>query len=75
MLSTIKKAEDSNDVIVRIYETEGKDSKVKMNWFKGIKHLKKTNLIEEENVDTSLLKNGTVDVGKYSIEAFKIVNQ
>lgn len=73
LLSTIKKAEDSDDVVVRFYETEGKDTAFKFSWFKPVKNRIKINLIEEadpygkEEPDSKEYK-----IDGYGIETWKI---
>ena len=47
-VSTIKKAEDSDDVIIRIADMEGKDQSVTIESFKNIRQAMLTNLIEED---------------------------
>jgi len=48
LISTVKKAEDHNAVIVRIVDFEGKDRKVDFHSFQAIHEAKHTNIIEDE---------------------------
>jgi alpha-mannosidase len=76
VISAIKKCEDDNSVIVRVYEIEGTDAKFLLKTPIKISAATKTNIIEENgkplpaNVD--LLK---IRVGKYAIETFKLLRQ
>ncbi len=72
-VSTIKKAEDSNDVIVRLVDMEGKDRIVTLKSFFKIKEAKQTNLIEEGIKDISSNENSIIlELGHYSIETIKL---
>ena len=71
VVSTIKKCDDDDNVILRCYDIEGEDSMVAFSWFKDVKKLWKTDIIEENPVqfkkaDTNL------EIGKYAIETFKL---
>jgi len=72
ILSTIKKAEDSDNIIMRVYECEGRNSQFEMNWFNGNVNVTRINLIEEELAETDLYENGFIDVGNYAIETFRL---
>jgi alpha-mannosidase len=70
IVSAIKKCDDDDNVILRCYDIEGKDTMVDFSWFKDVKKLWKTDIIEENPVqfkkaDTNL------EIGKYAIETFK----
>ncbi len=73
IISTIKKCEDDNTVILRSYEIEGKNTNVNVNWFIPFNRIEKTNLIEEEG-KVLLLKdeNIQIKIGHNAIEAVKI---
>ena len=64
-VSTIKKAEDSDDLVVRMYDVEGKDTKVKMDSFFKMENLQHMNIIEENPKPTA-----TMNVSKFGIETF-----
>ncbi|WP_082063424.1 glycoside hydrolase family 38 N-terminal domain-containing protein [Draconibacterium sediminis] len=70
IVSTIKKCEDDNNVVLRCYDIEGIDSDVKVDFFKPVKESWLTNIIEEEPVNTC--KDNVYKVGKYAIETFKL---
>jgi len=73
LLSTVKKCDDDDNVIVRCYDIEGKESEAKITLSEPFRKAELTNIIEEEgkpvqgNGDTLNLK-----VGHYSIETIKL---
>jgi alpha-mannosidase len=72
-LTALKKAENSNDVIIRVVETEGKNKilDAKIHW--DLQKLYHTNLIEEE--EQLLPANGNsfkTEIEKNAIETFKL---
>ncbi len=71
VVSTIKKCEDDNNVVLRCYDIEGVYSEVKVDFFKPVKESWKTNIIEEEPIRISK-SNDAFEVGKYAIETFKL---
>ena len=72
-ISAIKKAEDSNEIVIRIVELEGKDKTVNFESFKKIEQAKLTNLIEEEIEDLKPNnKSLRLNLGHHSIETIKI---
>jgi alpha-mannosidase len=73
LISTIKKAEDSDEVILRLVDLEGKNKKLQFHSFQKIKEAWLTNLIEEE-VKKLKITHGKpeIEVGKNSIETLKL---
>ena len=72
-ISTIKKAEDSNDVIVRLVNMNSIDKKVTLESFVPVKNATLTNLIEEEINPISTNKNSVqIDLGHHAIETIKL---
>ncbi|MEI6047403.1 MAG: glycosyl hydrolase-related protein [Bacteroidota bacterium] len=72
-ITALKKSENDNSLIIRMIEMEGKDKKVDLKLWFPVKSLIKTNLIEEEQKDKG--QSGKVfnlDIGKNSIETFKL---
>ena len=65
IVTTIKKAEDTDDLIIRMFDDEGKNSIVKVGSFFDITNFQQTNIIEENPVPVSELK-----VSKYGIETY-----
>ncbi len=74
IVTAVKKSEDSNDIAVRFYETEGKaKTKVVITPSFGMKAAHKTNLIEEDPKPMDhTAKDATLETGKYSIETIKL---
>jgi alpha-mannosidase len=74
VLSTMKKAEKGDAVILRVYDIEGKDTETTLSLFVPLKTAEKTNIIEEEGTPLKLTKNGLpVKVGHHAIETLKLV--
>ena len=72
-ISTIKKAEDDNQVVLRLYEMEGLDSDVKLDWFRPVIKLDSTSAIEEgDYFKTNMDNNIQLRVGHHSIETYKL---
>ncbi|MCD6318357.1 hypothetical protein J7M02_04760 [Candidatus Aerophobetes bacterium] len=69
ILTVLKKAEDGNDIILRGYETQGKDSEVKIYLDFPIKEVWKTNLLEEREERLKLADN----VISFPCKKFEIV--
>lgn len=71
LVTTIKKAEDTDELVIRMYDTEGENTTVNVRSFFNINNFQQTNIIEENPVPVSKLK-----VSKYGIEtfSFKIEN-
>ncbi len=73
LVSTIKKAEDDDEVVLRVYELEGNDSTFELDWFTEIHEARVTDLLEE-NGQPLVLTDGRVqmDVGHHAIETIKL---
>lgn len=73
VISTIKKSEDENNVIMRLVDMQGKTVDAQINWFGKVNSVNSTNIIEEEDKP---LKKSTTDiqmqVKPYSIETIRI---
>lgn len=72
-VTTLKKSDDDNSLILRMVEMNGVDQKIEVKLFTPVKSFLKTNLIEEEEQETG--QNGKVldlNIGKNSIETFKL---
>ncbi|MFA5263273.1 MAG: glycosyl hydrolase-related protein [Opitutaceae bacterium] len=73
IVSTIKKCEDDDSVVVRLYEIEGKNSRGTIDLFKPITAAEKTNLIEEEGRPLPVAEGKvSIEIGKHSIETVKL---
>jgi alpha-mannosidase len=73
-ITTIKKAEDSNDVIVRFYDEKGMDKKnVTIHSFKPIRKAEVTNMIENKGKPISHSSHEVkLNVGHNSIETIEL---
>ena len=66
MITTIKKAEDSEDIIARMYNVKNSNERVNISSYFDISSYKHTNIIEENPKPVS----PELKVGKYAIETF-----
>lgn len=72
-LSTLKKADDSNDYIIRLYEMEGKDTEVTVTFPFKIAKAWVTDMIEESPKEIPVTNNTLVlKIGHNAIETFKV---
>jgi alpha-mannosidase len=73
VLSTMKKAEADEAVILRVYDIEGRDTAAAIDLFNPIKGAEKTNLIEEDGVPLKPNKGRLVlPVGHNAVETLKL---
>jgi alpha-mannosidase len=73
ILSTVKKCEDDDNVIVRCYDIEGNDSDAKINFTTPFQRAELTNMIEEEGkLIPGSGNNLGLRVGHNSIETIKL---
>lgn len=68
MISAIKKAEDSEELIARMYNVKDGDEKVNVSSYFDITSYKHTNIIEENPIPVA----PELKVGKYAIETFSL---
>ncbi len=73
LVSTVKKCDDDDNVVIRLYDIEGKNSQVEVNTFFNIKNAERTNIIEENGTaipahDESL----KTKVGHHAIETYML---
>ncbi|MCB9289239.1 MAG: hypothetical protein H6560_18160 [Lewinellaceae bacterium] len=68
IISTVKKAEDSDDIILRMYNVSDNEEKVHVSSYFDISAYKHTNIIEENPKPVA----PELKVGKYSIETFSL---
>jgi hypothetical protein len=73
MISTLKKCEDDESVVVRVYDIEGKNSNAAIKLFRRVGGAQRTNLIEEGG-ETLNVDNGSAQcpVGHNAIETIKL---
>jgi alpha-mannosidase len=76
ILAVIKKAEESDDIIMRFYETLGKDAKVVIRLAEVLKDARETDLLENETLEIPV-QNGTIKmpISKHEIKTIKIVRR
>ena len=73
ILSTVKKCDDDDNVIVRCYDIEGKDSDAKLSLSCTVQKAELTNMIEEEGKPIPGSGNSLgLKVGHNSIETIKL---
>ena len=73
LVSTIKKAEDDNAIILRCYDIEGRDTRVELNLFAPIAKAVQTNIIEDEAKPLLAGKGGfNLTIGHQAIETVKL---
>ena len=73
LVGTIKKAEDDETVVVRVYELEGRDVEAELEFSFPFAAAEKTNIIEEEGVAIKARKTGVkIPVGHHAIETVKL---
>lgn len=68
ILETVKKAEDSDDLILRFYEYANRRERVKVKFEAEIKRVVETNLLEEEELEVK----AEVDYFEFEIRPYKI---
>ncbi|KJF44971.1 glycoside hydrolase family 38 N-terminal domain-containing protein [Draconibacterium sediminis] len=73
LVSTVKKCDDDENVVIRLVDMEGKDTNVDVNTFFNISKAAHTNIIEEDGkaipASGEMLKT---KVGHHAIETYKI---
>jgi alpha-mannosidase len=73
ILSALKKAEDSDEVILRFFETAGTTTKAEIEFFQGIKRATSVNLLEEEEQELPVEGNKlTLKVKPFKIVTLKL---
>lgn len=73
VISTIKKCDDDDAVVLRCYDIEGKDNKFNFTLYDNIRTVEHTNIIEEEpNVINSSANGFNYNMEHHAIETFKI---
>jgi alpha-mannosidase len=70
LLTTMKKAENSQDIIVRFVEMEGMDTISKINLLKPVKNMEKVNLIEGTIKVPDPVRDLKMNIGHHAIETF-----
>jgi alpha-mannosidase len=74
VLSTMKLGEDDDRVVLRVWESDGKEASPTLNLHWPVRSAERTDIIEEEGTPTAVRREGmTIAVGHHSIETFKLV--
>lgn len=76
ILSCFKKAESSNDLIIRVYESKGRKVKTNIEFGFSVKRIEEVNLLEESLNNSSILVNSnkfSFTINPYEIKTFKIL--
>ena len=72
IITTLKKAEDDNDVVLRIMEADGIDKKIKISLNNEVDMISRTNMIEDNpkylNQQGKILE---LQLGKFAVETYK----
>ncbi|WP_026494969.1 alpha-mannosidase [Butyrivibrio sp. WCD3002] len=73
ILETVKRAEDGNGIIVRLYEVNNKRTKTELTFCKDIKSVKETDLMEKDIADVNANGNKfTFTIKPFEIKTFRI---
>jgi alpha-mannosidase len=73
MVSTVKKSDDDNNLIIRIYDQEGQDKPVQVDLFRSPLAAEHTNLIEEMGKPAKISdKRLSVNLGHHAMETFRL---
>jgi alpha-mannosidase len=76
ILTVMKKAEDTDDTILRFYETSGKQAKALITVKGSPKAVKETNLMEEEISDlVAQERTIRVPISKHEIKTIKLIGE
>jgi alpha-mannosidase len=74
VVSTMKKAEDGDGVILRVFDIEGRDAEARLAFFVPVKGAERVNMIEQDPAPLKPGKNGYVlKVGHHAIETVRLV--
>jgi len=73
ILNVIKKAEEDDDLVVRVYETAGKVNTVRIKFDRPLKSVQEVNLLEDKISDINPNKNEfNFSINPHEIRSFKI---
>jgi len=72
MVTTMKKAENSQNTVIRMVEMEGENTVSKMNLLYPIKKIEKVSLIEEPIEDSITGKALKLDIGHHAIDTYML---
>ncbi len=69
IVTVLKKEEDGNDIVVRLFEAEGKDGKTNLTFFRPTEDAWRCNLLEERQTKVNL---NNMELGKNKIITLKL---
>ena len=73
ILSALKKAEDSDDVILRFFETRGEATMARVDIFREIKRVTLVDLLEREDKEIPFTRRGFIlQVNPFEIVSLKL---
>jgi alpha-mannosidase len=73
LITTMKKAEDDSDVVIRLMEAEGEDKNIQIVLPEEVERIAKTNMIEEDPEKLDLQgKILDLDLGKHAVDTYKM---
>ncbi|NOY58025.1 MAG: hypothetical protein GXO75_03695, partial [Calditrichaeota bacterium] len=74
LVTVLKKAEDGRGIILRCYETDGRDTDVSIQFPNKLTLATLTNIIEENRTPIAVEEGGVINVhvGKYAIETIRL---
>ena len=74
IVSAIKKCDDDNSVVVRLYDIEGRDSDVTLDTFFPMAAAEHTNIIEADSQTMAVSGNSLkTKIGHHAIETYKLM--
>jgi len=74
VISALKLCEDDDNVIIRFYETEGRDGSIRIHSDFDFSAARKTNLLEREAESLKVVPSGVAfDLNHYAIETIKLI--
>ncbi len=74
IIEAFKKAEDSDDLILRLYESEGRKVETRVNWSQAIDAVHEVDLMENSLKEVATTGRAMqISVGVYSIESYKLI--
>jgi len=74
MIDTVKKAEDSNDIIIRLYDTFDRKSEVKLSFGFDVKKVYICDMLENNEKEIEVCDNcAEINVSNFEIVTLRIV--
>jgi len=70
---TVKKAEDDDNVVVRLVDMEGRDSRAALTWFLPVREARRASIIEEEGAPADIRgRTLRLPLGHHAIETARL---